>query len=63
MRDFSATGARRSGLNPRTTRPPRIGEVQLRQFRDFLDLASFHGAYTVRNMGWPERLALIHALV
>jgi hypothetical protein len=29
----------------------RIGEVQLRQVRDFLTLASFHGGYTVRDAG------------
>ena len=27
----------------------RLGEVQLRQARDFLGLASFHGGYTVRR--------------
>ena len=27
----------------------RLGEVQMRQVRHFLELASFHGGYTVRN--------------
>jgi hypothetical protein len=27
----------------------RLGEVQVRQVRDFLGLASFHGGYTVRK--------------
>jgi hypothetical protein len=27
----------------------RLGEVQMRQVRDFLALASFHGGYTIRK--------------
>ena len=29
----------------------RLGEFQLRQVRHFLELASFHGGYTVRSVG------------
>jgi hypothetical protein len=35
----------------------RLGEVQLRQVRDFLSLASFHGGYTVRSVGRVQRSA------